>query len=121
MNFLRHDQFSGELKQLVKKYPGTTAGLSAVERLLEKQFDPTSPDEVIAPGKIHRIHQNAIWSLWKVEMAVPGSGLRPSQWPRMWFAVSGDKIVLLTIVSHTQNYDDNTIDKIAIERASDFF
>jgi hypothetical protein len=121
MKFFRHDQFDSELKKLAKKYESMEIGLDAVERLLLKQFDPLNPEEVIAPGKIHRIQQNTIWSLWKVEVTVPGSGLRPSQWPRMWFAVSGDKIVLLCIVGHMQNYDTNTVDKTAIARASDYF
>jgi hypothetical protein len=121
MNFLRHDQFDNELKKLTKKYRNIDTGLVALKRLLEKQFDPENPEEVIAPGKIHRIHQNAIWSTWKVEVAVPGSGLRPNQWPRMWFAISGDKIVFLCIVAHMQNYNTNAVDGIAADRASDYF
>ena len=119
MNFLQHDQFDNELKKL-GKYP-VLSGLEAVKRLLEKQFDPNDPEVVIPPGKIHRVRQNSVWSLWKVEVVLPKSGLRPSQWPRMWFAVSGDKVVFLCIVSHTQNYDNNVVDGIAADRASDYF
>jgi len=120
MIFLEHPQFSKELKAL-RKYRTINDGLDAVKRLLEKQFDPASPEEVIAPGKIHRIHQDGIWSLWKIEVAVPNSGLKPSQWPRMWLVVSGDKIALLTIGSHSQGYDDGSMDRAAKARVSDFF
>ena len=121
MNYLEHDQFCKELKKLAKKHRSVGDGLEAVKRLLQRQFDPFRPEEVIAPSKIHRVYQNTLWSLWKVEVALPGSGLKPNQWPRMWFAVSGDNVVLLCIYSHTQNYDNNTIDGMAVGRASDFF
>lgn len=121
MKFLEHDQFSKELKTLNKKYRTLGKGLDAVKRLFQKQFDSITPEEVIAPGKIHRLHQNSMWSLWKIEVAVPGSGLKPNQWPRMWFAVSGDKIVLLAIAAHMQNYDNNKLDAIASGRVSDYF
>jgi hypothetical protein len=121
VNFLQHDQFYKELKKLSKKHRNINTGLENVERLLEKQFDPSNPEEIIAPGKIHRVKQNTIWSLWKIEVVVPGSGLKPNQWPRMWFALSGDTLVYLCVVSHTQNYDNNMIDSIAMDRASDFF
>lgn len=120
VNFLSHDQFESELKKLSKSSP-ILAGMESVKRLLEKQFDPLNPEVVIPPGKIHRVHQNDVWSLWKIEVVLPKSGLRPNQWPRMWFVVSGDKIVFLCINSHTQNYDNNTVDKLAAERVSDFF
>lgn len=121
MNFLQHDDFVKELSKLVKKHRNLDAGMKAVERLLQRQFDPLKPEEVIAPGKIHRVTQNAIWALWKIEVALPGSGLKPNQWPRMWFAVSGDRVVYLCIVVHMQNYDNNEVDKIAQARTSDFF
>ena len=120
MNFLQHDEFVNELKKL-SKYPSLQGGLDSVKRLLEKQFDPNNPEVVIPPGKIHRVHQNTVWSLWKIEVVLPKSGLRPSQWPRMWFAVSGDKIAFLCIAAHMQNYDNNTIDALATSRASDYF
>lgn len=121
MNFLQHDDFASEFKKIAKKVKALEDGLNKVKRLLEKQFDPTEPEEVIAPGKIHRVHQNTVWALWKLELVLPGSGLRPNQWPRVWFVVSGNKIVFVCIVSHVQNYDNNVVDRLALSRASDFF
>lgn len=121
MNFLEHDQFSKEIKKLAGKYRQVNDGLAAVKLLLERQFDPSNPEEIIAPGKIHRVYQDATWSLWKVEVILPHSGLKPNQWPRMWFAVSGDKIVFLCIATHMQNYGNNSVDDIAVDRASDYF
>lgn len=120
MIFLEHSQFNRELKAL-RKYRTIYDGLESVKRLLEKQFDPARPEEVIAPGKIHRIHQDGIWALWKIEVAIPNSGLKPNQWPRMWFVVSGDKIALLAIGAHPQGYDNNAVDKMAMGRVSDYF
>lgn len=119
MQWLAHEAFENDLKKLRKKYPGVEDGLKKIKKLLAVQFDPIDPKEVIAPAKIHRRHQNAIWELWKVEVIVVG--LKPNQWPRVWFVVSGSTITFLTVGSHTQNYDDNTMDRIALERISDFY
>jgi hypothetical protein len=119
MQWLEHDAFTREFKKLGKKYAAADQGLKAVKKLLAVQFDPIDPREVIAPAKIHRRHQNAVWELWKIEMMIVG--LRPSQWPRVWFVVSGDTITFLTAGTHMQNYDDNAMDKIALQRISDFY
>lgn len=119
MQWLEHEAFGRELKKLKKKYPGVGDGLEKIKRLLAVQFDPNDPKEVIAPAKIHRLHQNAIWEMWKVEVLV--AGLKPNQWPRVWFVVSGSTVTFLTLGSHTQNYDDNAMDRIALERISDYY
>lgn len=119
MQWLKHEGFDGDFKKLSKKYPAAHDGLHKVKKLLSVQFDPIDPKEIIASGKIHRRHQNAIWEMWKVEMIVVG--LRPNQWPRAWFVVSGDTVIFLTIATHMQNYDDNSMDKIALRRVSDYF
>jgi hypothetical protein len=87
--------------------------------LCEVQFSPITPQQVIAPAKLHRLKQNDLWSLWKIEMVVPG--LRPNQFPRVWFAVKGSNIVFLCIVTHIDNYDDNQVTKTATERVTDIF
>lgn len=85
------------------------------------QFNPENPKQVIAPAKLHRITQNDIWTLWKAEVVIPKSGLRPNQWPRMWFVVKGAVIVFLCISLHINNYDEKEMDDLALSRVSDFF
>jgi hypothetical protein len=67
------------------------------------------------------VSQTAVWTLWKVELVLPKSGLRPNQFPRMWFAVKGAEIALLVIASHMDNYRDNDMDELALSRVNDFF
>lgn len=111
-----HDGFDSEYKKLLKKHRQLDDGLKKAKKLLETQFDPNNPQSVIGPGKIHRITTNQTWGIWKLEVVLIGSGLRPNQWPRMWFAISGDTFTLLTIAGHSQNYDNNAQDKLALDR-----
>jgi hypothetical protein len=76
---------------------------------------------VIAPAKLHRISQNAVWTIWKVELVIPKSNLRPNQFPRMWFAVKGAEIALLAIATHIDNYYDKDTDDLALSRINDIF
>lgn len=119
MYWQSHDGFDKEYKKLLKKYRQLDDGLKKVKKLLERQFDPVERQSIIGPGKIHRVTANQTWELWKVEVALIGSGLKPSQWPRMWFAVSGDTFTLLTISVHQDNYDDSAQDRLALERYTD--
>lgn len=121
IEFLYHDSIQKEIAALERRFRTIRGGLSAFERLCEVQFNPTNPRQVIAPAKLHRIRQNDIWTLWKTELVIPNSGLRPSQWPRMWFVVKGAIIVFLCVSSHIEQYDDATMDKLALSRISDFF
>ena len=119
MLWQEHDSFAKELKKICGKHPQVEDGVARVKKLLAVQFNPLRPEEVIAPGKIHRVHGNNIWELWKVEVLVPKSGLKPNQWPRMWFSVSGETITFLAIATHIRNYDNNEVDRLAIKRLSD--
>lgn len=121
LQFLYHNGIQNEISALKKKYKTINDGIAAFERLCEVQFNPENPKQVIAPAKLHRITQNDIWTLWKIEVVVPKSGLRPNQWPRMWFVVKGAVIVFLCISSHIDNYDDKEMDDLALSRVSDFF
>lgn len=115
MNWQLHNNFQSEYKKLAKKHRALDAAFKALQKLLAVQFDPVSPNAVISPGKIHHINtDNSGCELWKVEMIT--KGLRPNQWPRVWFSVSGATITFLAIASHTSNYDTNTIDDIAKSR-----
>ena len=121
ISFLYHDGFQKEIAVLERRFYTIHDGLAAFERLCEAQFDPINPRQVIAPAKLHRILQNDIWTLWKVELVLPNSGLRPNQWPRMWFAVRGVAIVFLCLSSHVDNYNDEKMNCLARSRASDLF
>jgi hypothetical protein len=121
IEFLCHDIFSKEFDSLSRKFPTLDDGLEKFKNLCEVQFHPRNPEQIIAPGKLHRLSQNDSWSLWKIELLVPNSGLRPNQWPRIWFVVKGGFIGLLTICSHVDNYDDDEMTRVASERISDLF
>ena len=112
-----HSNFEIEFKKIARRIRDLDDGLSKAKKLLEKQFHPTDPVQIIAPAKIHRIHAEEVWELWKLEMQV--KNLRPSQFPRVWFAVSGNTITFLVVGSHMQNYDNNAMDRCAVERYSE--
>ncbi len=121
IEFLYHDSIQKEIVALKRRFRTTRQGFSAFERLCEVQFNPTEPRQVIAPAKLHRITQNDMGTLWKVELIVPNSGLRPNQWPRLWFFVKGSIIAFLCISSHIDNYSDEELNRTAISRVSDLF
>jgi len=122
IQFFYHDNIKKEIAAFEKRrFRTIQQGLSSFERLCEKQFHPTNPQPVIASAKLHRITQNEIWTLWKVELIIPNSGLRPNQWPRMWFAVKGDNIVFLCISTHIDDYNDEQMNRLSLSRVSDFF
>lgn len=121
IQFFYHDDMKKEISTLEKRFRTIRDGLSVFERLCEVQFHPENPRQIIAPAKLHRITQNDVWTLWKVELVVPNSGLRPNQWPRMWFVVKGAIIVFLSMSSHINNYDDEQMNRLALSRVADFF
>ena len=98
MLWLEHDSFVREFKKFSKKYPKAIPGFEAVKKLLDTQFDPLDPKDIIAPGKIHRVQEDAIWEVWKLEAIV--QGWKPNQWPRTWFVVLGDTITFLVMRTH---------------------
>ena len=117
MLWLEHSSYIKEFEKFSRKFVSAQQGLEALKKLLETQFDPLDPREIIAPGKIHRVHQNAVWEMWKVECVV--KGLRPGQWPRVWFVVNGDSITLLVFCTHIDNYNNNEMDRKALNRISE--
>jgi len=121
IEFLYHDGIQKEIAELERRFRTIREGLASFERLCEVQFNPISPRQVIAPAKLHRVTQNDLWALWKIELVIPNSGLRPNQWPRMWFVVKGAIIAFLCISSHIDNYKDSKIDSLALSRISDLF
>ena len=121
IQFLYHDGIQKEIAALERRFRTLRDGISIFERLCEIQFNPTKPSQVIAPAKLHRARQNDVWTLWKVELLIPNSGLRPNQWPRMWFVVKGAIIAFLCMSSHIDNYNDEEMNQLALSRVGDFF
>ncbi len=121
IEFIYHDGIQKEIAAFERRFPHIRDGLSSFERLCEVQFNPTEPRQVVAPGKLHRLTQNDIWTIWKIELVVPKSNLRPNQYPRMWFAVKGAVIAFLCISTHIDNYKDSNMDRLAFSRVTDLF
>jgi len=122
IEFRYHDGFEKEIAALEKRrLRYIRDSLSGFQRLCEVHFHPTNPEQRIAPGKLHRVTQNDVWTIWKTELAVKDSGLRPNQYPRIWLVVSGAIIAFLCISSHVENYSDDEMDRIALSRTTDLF
>ena len=121
IEFFYHDSLKKEISSFEGRFPTIRDALEIFERLCNKQFNPIEPQQVIAPAKLHRITQNDVWTLWKIELVVPNAGLRPNQYPRMWFVVRGASIGLLCMATHIDNYDDKKMDGIVLSRVTDLF
>lgn len=121
IEFLYHDDFQKEIAALKRRFRNIEKGLEIFQKLCEVQFNPVNPKQIIAPAKLHRITQNDLWSIWKVEMVVPNAGLRPNQYPRVWFAVEGSLIAFLCISVHMDNYNDGVVATLALSRVTDIF
>ncbi|MEN9524573.1 MAG: hypothetical protein RL536_642 [Candidatus Parcubacteria bacterium] len=116
-----HISFEKDVAALKRRFAKFEEALGIFERLCQEQFHPTQAKQVIAPAKIHRISQNDSYTLWKTELVVPKSGIRPNQYPRMWFAVKGAIVVFLCIATHIDNYNDDDMNRLAASRVTDFF
>lgn len=121
IQFVYHDGMEKEIAAQKRRFPGLRTGFEAFELLCQVQFNPINPKQVISPGKLHRITQNDLWTMWKIELVVPNSGLRPNQYPRVWFAVKGEVIACLCMGNHMDNYNDAEMDRLALARVTDVF
>ena len=121
IEFRNHDSFEKEVIIFEKRFQNVRNSLHGFHKLCEIQFHPTKPSPRISPGKLHRITHNDTWTLWKTELPIIKSGLRPNQYPRIWFAVKGAIIIFLCMATHIDNYDDTHMNKLAISRVTDFF
>lgn len=120
ITFRYHENFEKEIAALAKRQlRSIRQSIEAFQRLCIFHFHPTNPETRIAPGKLHRVTENDIWTIWKTELPVINSGLRPNQYPRIWFMVSGASIVFLCIASHVKNYNDKEMDKLVLLRIGD--
>ncbi len=122
IEFRYHDAFESSIAALEKRrLRYIRDSLDGFKKLCEFHFHPTDPQPRIAPGKLHRVTQNEVWIMWKTELPVIKSGLRPDQYPRIWFAQSGVVIAFLCISSHVDNYADHEMDRMALSRVGDIF
>lgn len=117
ITFLYHDGFKKEIAAFERRFRKVRSGLIYFERLCQVQFNPSNPKSIVAPAKLHRITQNDVWTMWKIELAV--EGLRSNQFPRVWFAVQGATIVFLCMATHIDNYNDGVKGGLALSRVSD--
>ena len=117
----QHDAFQKELKALKKKHRDIEKDIEKVKKLLVAHFfTEGTKGAVLKPGKIHRVtveNDTTGRELWKVEVVT--KGLKPSLWPRLWFMMDGENITFLAIASHKDNYDNNAMDMLALERYRD--
>lgn len=77
--------------------------LTVVEAYLQDPVGVNKPPQLI------RLSVGDGYELWKLH-GVVGEGLKPGQWPRLWFGVvSGDPAVLvpLALDVHQRGYSDN--------------
>ena len=102
-----------------RRFPRFKDGLEAFKRICEIHFHPIKPEQVISPGKLHRIKALDNYTIWKIELAV--IGLRSNQFPRMWFALKGSSLAFLCIGTHIDNYNDAERDRTAELLETDIF
>ncbi len=121
IEFIYHSGIEKEIIVFKRQFHLIKEAFEIFERLCNRQFNPSNPEVVIAPAKLHRVHQNEVWSLWKIELSVPKSGLRPNQFPRVWFAVHGTVMVFLCMATHINNYSDEEMNHLALSRVTDVF
>lgn len=120
--FRYHPDFEKEIAELEKRrFRHIRDSMIGFQKLCEFHFHPTNPEVRINPGKLHRIIQGEGGTLWKTELAVIKSGLRPNQYPRVWFAVSGATIAFLCLATHVDNYSDDAMNRLALSRMTDLF
>jgi hypothetical protein len=121
IRFLYHPSLEREIEKMAKKVRTLGDSFTAFEKLCERQFNTEQPQQCIAPAKLHRVTQNATWTMWKTELVLVKSGLRPNQFPRLWFAVQGSNIVFLCLGTHVDNYHDGDMDRLALNRVTEMF
>lgn len=118
-SFLQHPRYEKEAAKIIKRLVSYNNAIDSFALLCQKQFDPIHPQPVIGPGKIHRVHDAGVYSIWKIELVVVG--LRKNQCPRLWFAVQGETVVCLCVAMHGDNYSDDQATKEALMRVSEYF
>lgn len=118
MYWQQHESFTKEFKKLARSISTLEEDFESTKRLLGLQFNLENPQCVITPAKLHRLHENDTWALWKLEMVV--RNVRPNLAPRVWFVRRNSTIVFLSIATHSQNYNDNTQQQESLKRWGKF-
>lgn len=119
LSFTLHPKFEREAERAQKRSVHFDKAIASFEKVCQVQFDTECPRVVIAPGKLHRLLDAAIYSIWKVELAV--QGMKSNQSPRIWFAIKGNHIAYLCLALHGDNYHDGDVTEEAKIRCADFF
>ena len=114
----RNDTFEKDLKVFCKKQKTFAADLKYSEKLIIEKF--INNEDFTTSGKIHRIttfNSESSAEVWKIEAMC--QGLRPSQWPRIWFLIYNGSIVFLRLNFHANNYDDNAMELSSVKIAAE--
>ncbi len=121
---MNHDEilhcgtFDKDLKRISKKYKTFPSDLLYSKKILFEKF--VNNKDFSVSNKVHRVtslSETSRLEIWKIEALC--KGYRPNLWPRIWFLLKEDSIFLLTARVHSDNYDNNTVDREAIEIARD--
>lgn len=119
IDFISSPSFENESAELQRRFPAFNDGLEAFKRICLVHFHPIKPQQVIAPGKLHRVKDCDSYTIWKIEMAV--KNLKSNHFPRVWFAIKGSALVFLCARTHIDNYDNHKVDRIAHAISTSFF
>jgi hypothetical protein len=110
--------FDKDLKRISKKYKTFPNDLSYSKKILFEKF--VNNKDFSVSNKVHRVtslSETSRIEIWKIEALC--KGYRPNLWPRIWFLLNEDSIILLVARIHSDNYDNNKVDREAVEIAED--
>lgn len=109
-------------KRICKKHQSFqtsfTQSLRSAIRYIE---DPENVNPIPQLVSLYKCDEYEFWKLRGV--AIANSGLRPSQWPRLWFGVVSlptPIAVPLELLMHQQGYDDNQAERCAHDRLKQY-
>jgi hypothetical protein len=114
-----HPAFVRECKPFIKKYPSFKSRLEIQgKKLIERQL---SESPLITSNLVLRVTRDSYgqWEMMKLKLYVKELK-RPGQWPRIWYAITPTQCIFLTIASHVDNYHDNEMNNIALQRLRAF-
>ena len=123
MIYYHHPQFINELDEFLTKHTSTkytaTKIMEDVQRVMTKHFENC---------RMYTNHQINLANNFKgyevyffKELVIPDSGLRRSQYPKCYLLKVDGKIGFLCMGTHVDNYSDNKLRKIALDRAKELF
>jgi hypothetical protein len=123
MVYYHHPKYLEELDEFIRKH--TSSGYSAekvmedVQRIMDRHF------EVCPAFTNNQINLASGFDGYGVyffkELIIPDSGIRRSQYPKCYLLKIDNKIGFLCLDSHTENYKDSMLRKLALARAEELF